>query len=260
MAAWNATVSVTSMWGFAVKLELATESSAKASNVSFKQVHKECLTPIKRPAWCPQHEKFLEPEEIGKGLPQGKGEPIVLVNEDELAALKAEPSSEMEVVRFCQIAEIDPKWFDRTYYLLPDGKQDSYAVFLRALEESGLGGICHYARAGHEKWGIMRPLDGLIGLETLFLAEDVRPQAGLEFDVSKVDLGYAQTIIDAMTEPFVGELLVSEYRDELHDLLARTTTKGGKAKAKAKPKTKGETTTAALKASVAEIKKKKKAA
>ena len=102
-----------------VGLAPATKPAARQSDVSFRLLHRECLTPIKQKRWCPKHDREVGPDELVKGWEVAKGQ-FVVVEEEELEALEQhDDSRSIEVSQFVPLAEVDPIWLDRTYFLVP---------------------------------------------------------------------------------------------------------------------------------------------
>src|ERR687888_1911909 len=111
---WNGSLSF-GLVTIPVGLAPATAPKARASDVSFRTLHRECGTPIKQKRWCPLHEREVEPEELVKGWEVSKGE-FVLVEESDLEAVALQRSQSIEILRFVALADVDPVYFDRTYY------------------------------------------------------------------------------------------------------------------------------------------------
>ena len=104
-----------------VGLAPATTPAARQSDVQFRMLHRECLTPIRQKRWCPVHDVEVGPDEIVRGWEVAKGE-FVPVEDAELEAIEShETSRAIEITRFVPAADVDPIYFDRTYYLVPAG-------------------------------------------------------------------------------------------------------------------------------------------
>ena len=93
--------------------------SAQQSDVSFRMLHRECRTPIKQKRWCPTHEREVGPDEIVKGWEVAKGEFVIVEDADLEAIEQHDDSRSIEITRFVPLDEVDPIYFDRTYYLAP---------------------------------------------------------------------------------------------------------------------------------------------
>jgi DNA end-binding protein Ku len=223
---WNGSISF-GLVSIPVGLSPATATSARQSDVSFKLLHRECLTPIKQKRWCSVHDRELAPDEIVRGWEAAKGQ-FIPVEDDELEALEsADTSRSIEIRQFVPAGEVDPIYFDRTYFLVPaaaEAQRRPYALLLEAMRESDVVGIGSFVLAGKEKLCLIRPKGSALALETLFLAEDVKGQEEIDdpvaaTQVKKEELALARQIISGLESEFDPEELRSEYRARLRDLL-----------------------------------------
>ena len=110
---WNGSISF-GLVNIPIGLALATQRS----DVAFRTLHRECGTPIKQKRWCPFHEREVEPDELVKGWEVAKGE-FVIVEESDLESVALQRSQSIEILRFVKLEDVDPVYFDRTYYLAP---------------------------------------------------------------------------------------------------------------------------------------------
>jgi DNA end-binding protein Ku len=223
---WNGSISF-GLVSIPVGLAPATATSARQSDVSFKLLHRECMTPIKQKRWCPVHDRELAPDEIVRGWEAAKGQ-FIPVEDDELEAIEgADTSRSIEIRQFVPGGEVDPIYFDRTYFLVPaeaEAQRRPYALLLEAMRESDVVGIGSFVLAGKEKLCLIRPKESALALETLFLAEDVKAQEEIDEPVAattvkKEELALARQIIAGLESEFDPEELRSEYRARLRDLL-----------------------------------------
>src|SRR6059036_818289 len=186
---WNGSISF-GLVNIPIGLALATQRT----DVSFRTLHRECGTPIKQKRWCPLHERDVEPEELVKGWEVAKGE-FVLVEESDLEAVALQRSQSIEILRFVKLDEVDPVYFDRTYYLAPAtaaAQRRPYVLLLQAMKEAGMGGIGRFVLRGAEYFALIRPKGDALVLETLFLAEDVRSQAEIDEAVAGTEVKKAE--------------------------------------------------------------------
>jgi DNA end-binding protein Ku len=209
---WNGSISF-GLVNIPIGLALATQRS----DVAFRTLHRECGTPIKQKRWCPQHEREVEPEELVKGWEVAKGE-FVLVEESDLEAVALQRSQSIEILRFVKLDEVDPVYFDRTYYLAPasaDAARRPYVLLLRAMQETGMAAVGKFVLWGKENLCLIRAQGDTLALETLFFAEDVRAKNEIEeaveaTDVKKPELQLAEQVIESL----VGEWDISEFENE----------------------------------------------
>jgi DNA end-binding protein Ku len=223
---WNGSISF-GLVNIPVGLALATRPVARQSDVSFRTLHRECLTPIKQKRWCPVHEREVERDELVKGWEVAKGEFVVVEEADLEAIMQIDDSKAIEITRFVDASQVDPVYFDRTYYLAPakePAAQRPYVLLLRAMQETGKAALGRFVRQGAEHLCLIRPKGDALALETMFLAEDVNSQAEIEEAVgeSKVkepELDLARQVIDSLVGDFEPQELTSEYRQNLRAML-----------------------------------------
>jgi len=223
---WNGSISF-GLVNIPVGLAPATKPAARQSDVSFRMLHNECLTPIKQKRWCPFHDREVTQDEIVRGWEVSKGE-FVVVEDAELEAIeRSSDSRSIDITRFVSIDAVDPIYLDRTYFLVPATQAAArrpYVLLLAAMRETGMAGVGRFVQAGKEKLCLIRPMGDALALETLFLAEDVYSQAEIdeavaEADVKEAELGLARQVIDSLVGEFDPGELTSDYRRDLRALL-----------------------------------------
>jgi DNA end-binding protein Ku len=223
---WNGSLSF-GLVNIPVGLALATTPKARQSDVSFRTLHAECKTPIRQKRWCPTHEREVGPDEIVKGWEVAKGEFVVVEDADLEAIQQADDSRAIDITAFVPIEQVDPVYFDRTYYLAPASAAAArrpYVLLLEALKDSGTAAIGRFVLRGSETFCLIRARGEALALETLFLHEDVRSQAEIEeavdeTEVRDAELGLARQVIDALAGDFEPESLQSQYRRDLRAML-----------------------------------------
>ncbi len=223
---WNGSISF-GLVSIPVGLAPATKPAARASDVSFRMLHRDCGTPIKQKRYCPKHERDLGPDEIVKGWEVAKGQ-FVVVEDEELEALQQhDDSRSIEITRFVDAAQVDPIFFDRTYFLVPAAAAAAkrpYVLLLSAMGETGMAALGRFVQQGREKFCLIRPKGDALVLETLFLAADVYSQAEIaeavaEADVKKNELTLAEQVISSLAGDFEPSELESDYRRDLRAML-----------------------------------------
>ncbi|HEY2373984.1 MAG TPA: Ku protein [Gaiellaceae bacterium] len=218
---WNGSISF-GLVNIPIGLALATQRS----DISFRTLHRECGTPIKQKRWCPLHEREVEPEELVKGWEVAKGE-YVLVEEADLESVALHRTQSIEILRFVELAEVDPVFFDRTYYLAPaaaEAQRRPYVLLLRAMQESGMAAVGKFVLWGKENLCLIRAQGDTLLLELLFFAEDVRAKNEIEeavstVEVKKAELQLAQQVIDSLVGEWKIEDFENEYRRDLRAML-----------------------------------------
>ena len=223
---WNGSLSF-GLVTIPVGLAPATTPKARASDVTFRTLHRECMTPIKQKRWCPVHDREVPSDELVKGWEVSKGQFVVVEDADLEAIEQRDTSRAIEISRFVPLAEVDPLFFDRTYYLAPssaEAQRRPYVLLLDAMKETGMAAIGRMVIRGNENFVLIRAKGDALVLETLFLAEDVRSQAEIDeaveaVDVKEPELELARQLIDSLVGEWEPESLHSEYRQDLRKLL-----------------------------------------
>jgi DNA end-binding protein Ku len=223
---WNGSVSF-GLVNIPVGLAPATKPAARASDVSFRLLHRECGTPIKQQRYCPVHERVVESDELVKGWEVSKGQFVQIEDADLEAIEQHDTSRSIEISRFVRLEEVDPVYFDRTYFLVPAGAEAAkrpYVLLLEAMKEAEVAALGRFVLAGKEKLCLIRAKGDALALETLFVSEDVKSQAEIDEAVSAAEvkgpeLDLAKQIIASLSAPFDPAELRSEYRESLRELL-----------------------------------------
>jgi DNA end-binding protein Ku len=223
---WNGSISF-GLVNIPVGLAPATKPAARQSDVAFRMLHRECGTPIKQKRWCPVHDREVGPDEIVKGWEVAKGE-FVLVEDADLEALEHQDTSRsIEITQFVALEDVDPIFFDRTYYLAPAANAAArrpYVLLLNAMNETGRAALGRFVLAGKEKLVLIRARGEALALETLFLAEDVYSDAEIVeavdgTEIKGAELALAQQVIDSLAGDFDPAALTSDYRRDLKTML-----------------------------------------
>ena len=115
---WNGSLSF-GLVSIPVGLAPATKPAARQSDVSFRLLHRECSTPIKQKRWCPTHDREVSQDEIVRGFEVTKGQFLIVEDADLEAIERADDSRSIEITRFVKASDVDPIFFDRTYFLVP---------------------------------------------------------------------------------------------------------------------------------------------
>ncbi len=223
---WNGSLSF-GLVSIPVGLAPATKPAARQSDVSFRLLHRECSTPIKQKRWCPTHDREVGQEEIVRGFEVTKGQFVVVEDADLEAIERADDSRSIEITRFVKAADVDPIFFDRTYYLVPasaTAQRRPYVLLLEAMRETETAALGRFVRAGRESLCLVRARGDALALETLFLSEDVYSQAEIseaveDTKVKKTELDLARQVIESLAGDFEPSELASEYRRDLRALL-----------------------------------------
>jgi DNA end-binding protein Ku len=218
---WNGSIS----FGL-VNIPIGLAVATQRSDIAFRTLHRECGTPIKQKRYCPTHERDVEADELVKGWEVVKGE-YVMVEDSDLESVALQRSQSIEILRFVKLDDVDPVYFDRTYYLAPassPAQRRPYVLLLRAMEETGMAAIGKFVLWGKENLCLIRSQGESLMLETLFFAEDVRSRSEIEeavgeTDVKDAELELARQVIGSLEGDFDATDFENEYRTELRQML-----------------------------------------
>ena len=236
-------------------------SGARGSRISFNQLHRDDHARVKQQLVCSVDGKVLDRDEIVKGFEYRKGE-YVIVDPDELKRIEPKTAKAMEILEFVKADEVDPVYFESSYYLQPDeGGEKPYALLVRALKETQYMGIAKLTMHNREYTVFLRPHESGIMLHTMYYEDEVRkmeaPKATSE--VKPAEVKVAHQLIEALAGKFEPEKFHDTYEDNVKKLIqAHLEGKEVEAVAKAARPEKVVDLMSALKESLAQMKNQKK--
>ena len=175
---------------------------------------------------CKKEGKPVPDDEIVKAFEFAKGEYVYMTDEDfETAAAEAEGFKTIDIRDFVPHEEIDPINFERTYYLGPaEGADKVYSLLRQAMEDSGLAGVAKYVMRDKQHLGCLRVREGVITLEKMYFADEIRPVDEIKpkaARVSKEELEMARRLIESLSGRFEPTKYRDTYRDALCEIIKR---------------------------------------
>ena len=209
-----------------VNVPVRMYSGIDEHKLHFNLLHKKDDSRIGYDKVCKKEGKPVPDKEIVKAFEYEKGEYVYLTDEDfESAAAHAEGFKAIEIRDFVPYDEIDPIYFERTYYLGPDdGAEKVYSLLVQAMEDSGLAAIAKYVMRDKQNLGCLRVRDGVITLEKMYFADEIRPLDEIKprkARLSKDELGMAEQLIASFEGSFKPEKYKDTYRDALCEIINR---------------------------------------
>ena len=201
-----------------VKLYSATEDH----DVSLHQVHDEDGGRIRYQRKCEVCGKVVDFKNIDKAYDDG--ERTVIISDEDLKALPAERSREIEVVEFVPTEQIDPIMYDRSYYLEPDSASSkAYVLLRRTLESTERTAIVRMALRQKTRLAALRVSGDVLMVQTLLWSDEVRaadfPSLGEPVKVSSKELDLSKQLVESLVSDFEPEQFVDEYQQELRTLI-----------------------------------------
>jgi DNA end-binding protein Ku len=213
---WSGTISF-GLVSVPVRMFSATESK----ELRFHFLDKRDLTPIGYDKVRRDTGEHVDAEDIIRGFEVEKGRFVPLEDED-LDRLDIELTKTIEICDFVDLEEIDPVYFRKAYYLLPQqGGEKPYRLLVRALEETGRVGIAKVVIRNKQHLACLRPYEDVLLLETMYYADEVRQPEKVDgkVDVRKPEVEMAKSLVENLSDSFDPEKYDDTYRKELLELL-----------------------------------------
>jgi DNA end-binding protein Ku len=203
-----------------VKMFSATEDK----DISMRYIHKECSSPLNYVRKCPACNKEVEWEEIAKGYEYEPGR-FVVFEKEEIERLNGEVNKEIKILDFVHLKEIDPIYFQKTYYLSPgDTGANAYSLLLESLKQTEKIGIARVSIRSKSSLCCIRVIDRCLVMETIFYPDEVRsisqvPNLPEQVGVIDKELDRAKMLIDQLSTPFEPDKYKDDYRAALMEAI-----------------------------------------
>jgi DNA end-binding protein Ku len=207
-----------------VNVPVRMYSAIEDHDFRFHLLHEKDDSRIGYEKVCKKEGKPVPDDEIARGYEVSEGT-YVYLTDDDLEAAAGEHYRSIDIQDFVDVDEVDPIYFERSSYLGPaEGGEKPYALLVRAMEESGLVGIATYVMRDKQQLGCLRVRDGLIVLEKMFFADEIRPAEDIaprRTPVAKRELAMALELIERFRSAFEPKRYEDTYREALLEVIAR---------------------------------------
>jgi len=208
-----------------VVLPVGLFSAIEQRDMRFNQFERGTGKRVKYKRVAEDTDREVPYEKIVKGLETASGD-YVMLTPQELASVEPGKSKTIEIGDFVSLDEIDPIYFEKSYYLAPKDKDAGkpYALLLQAMQDAERVGIAMFVMRGRQYLAAIRPSDDVLVLETLYYADEVRdPKTSLDrlpeqVDLSSREIGVAKSLIEQMTVPWEPDRYKDAYREAVLDL------------------------------------------
>jgi DNA end-binding protein Ku len=214
---WNGVITF-GMVSIPIKLYTATENK----DIAFHQLHEKCDTRVKYQKFCQHCERTIENDEIEKGYEYARGQYVILTDED-FEQLPLPSKHAIEVSAFVEMAQIDPIYYEKSYYVEPDeAATRPFGLFMKAITDMEMVAIASITLRNKERLCALRPLGGTLVLDTLLYPDEVRVDADTEapdVKVSEKELKMAEHLIELMKQDFDPAAYHDHYRDALKKVI-----------------------------------------
>jgi DNA end-binding protein Ku len=218
-AIWSGTISF-GLVSVPVRMYSATESK----ELRFHFLHKDDLQPIGYDKIRKDTGEHVDPDEVVRGFEIEKGRYVPLEDED-LDRLDIELTHSIDICDFVDLDEIDPIYFRKAYYLVPqDGAEKPYRLLVKALEETGKVGVAKVVIRNKQHLAALRPYEGMLLLETMYYPDEIRqPERvdGSKGRLPQAEVAMAKSLVENLSETFKPEKYDDRYRKELLALIRK---------------------------------------
>src|SRR3954471_13728249 len=208
-----------------VQVPVKLVGATKSKDVSFNQLEEGTGARIRYRKVSDKTGEEVKSDKIVRGFEVSKGK-YVIVEPGEVESLRPKGSHEIEIEEFVDLDDIDPIYFEQPYYLAPDTRGEKpYALLLDAMTSLNKVAIGRLVMRSKERLVAIRPLDGVLCVETMRYADEVMPSEGMEpgdVKLTEKERTMARQLVESLAaEAFEPEKYHDEYREQLLDLIAR---------------------------------------
>ncbi|TYR80585.1 Ku protein [Priestia megaterium] len=209
-----------------IDIPIKLHGAIEEKDIKLRTLHTICHTPIQQEKRCPHCEREVEKTELVKGYETSAGHFIAL-SEEELEELKKRfnGNKTLELIHFISLDDIDPIYFDKTYYISPnDTSIKAYQILIQALQQTNQVGIANVLLYSKQQIAIIRPYHDVLALHTLHFEEEIRsltdvPNISLSYQTNEEDVQVAIQLINRLSTSFQPAIYKNEYRDALQELI-----------------------------------------
>jgi DNA end-binding protein Ku len=217
-----------------VSVPIKLFTAARYSHISFHEVHRECGHRVQQQLYCPYDKRVVSRDEIVMGYEVDEDK-MVIVDREELKKLQLASSSSMEILQFVKLSDVDPIFFETSYFSIPEeAGRRGYTLLLETMEEMKLAALAQVTMHQRERTVILRPYRGGLTLHTLYYPNEIHDLAGYgkntATNLKKPEIALAEQFAKGLVAPFRPEKFHDEYQERVKKLIE------GKEKGTAAPK------------------------
>lgn len=203
-----------------VSMYVATENK----DIKFNYLHKECMSPIKYQKFCPHCEKEVGSEEIIRGYEYQKGN-YVVINPEDFERIPHENTKTVDILDFVDLSQVDPIYFDKTYYLEPaPGGEKAYTLIVDAMQKTGKIAIAKIFIRSKQSLAAIRVKENVLVMETIFYPDEIRSPASLNQGLgpgklNENEIKMAVSLIESLSTDFDPARYEDTYRQALWEII-----------------------------------------
>jgi DNA end-binding protein Ku len=210
-----------------VNIPIKLVTAVDRKNVSFREIRRSDSSRIRHRKVASNDGEEVSSDEIVKGF-EVAPDRYVVIDPDELKALDPKASKTIEIEDFVELADIDPIYYDSSYYLVPaQTAAKPYELLRQSMQQTGKAAIARFVLRTKQYLAVIRPIDGALAVSTLVYHDEVVQPAELEglpeedIELSDRELKMATQLIDSMTVDWEPERYEDTYRQQVLDLIER---------------------------------------
>jgi DNA end-binding protein Ku len=206
-----------------ISIPVRLYAAARSKRTYLHQIHKVCNTRLRQPLFCPTCNRIVNRDEVVKGYEFDEGQ-YVLIEDKEIKKLAAESSHSLEILTFTKLKEIDPIFFDSSYFCMPEdvGKKP-YRLLVKALEATQAVGIGKLLMHQRDYTVFLRTYEHGLVLHTMYFANEIRklPEFGAatNAETKPQELKLTEQLITTLMEPFNPKQYHDEFQEKLQHLI-----------------------------------------
>jgi DNA end-binding protein Ku len=221
-----------------VSIPVRLYAAARPVRINLHQLHSVCKIRLRQPLYCPHCERMVERSEVVKGYEQEDGQ-YILLDPDEVKKIAPASSRAMDILSFVKASEIDPLFFDSSYFVVPEDEgRKAYQLLLKTLENSNRVAIAKITIHQREYTAFIRPYDHGLALHTMYFAHEIREAPGYgkteNIKLSPQEVKLADQLVSTLSEEFHLDKYHDEFQEHLKQLI-EAKSKGRAAVAEAQP-------------------------
>jgi DNA end-binding protein Ku len=205
-----------------ISMPVRLHSGARSNHISFHMLHRDDHVRVKQQLICPEEDKVVGRDEIVKGYEFRKDE-YVIIEPEEIKRIEPKTAKTMEILEFVKSDEIDPIYFESSYYMVPDepGKRP-YALLSKALEEGKHVAIAKLAMHNREYTVFLRPYNGGLMLHTMYYQDEIRKVENFgetDVEIKESELKVAHQLVQALEAEWEPKKYYDTFEANLKELI-----------------------------------------
>jgi DNA end-binding protein Ku len=206
-----------------VSVPIKLFAAARYSHVGFHEVHRECGHRVQHQLYCPYDKRVVTRDEIVMGYEVDEDK-MVIVDREELKKLQPASSSSMEILQFVRLSDVDPIYFETSYFSVPDeAGRRGYTLLLETMEELKVAAIAQVTMHQRERTVIVRPYNGGLTLHTLYYPKEIHDVPGYgknnATNLKKPEVALAEQFAKGLVAPFHPDNFHDEYQQRVKKLI-----------------------------------------